>query len=209
MTSKTFTKPQQVMAFVIVLMMLGLYGYVVWVFQPLLRSVNELSEKVRYTSAQLQQVQQLVAQEGTVRKDYAQLTSSVTKLRTALPLETELPSVIQLLSDLADQSGVKIVSILPQRAVEHAEATQKSGKVNVPAPLYREIPIEIEAVTGFHQLGMLLSRVESTAQPMQIKKLEIAAGQQELKRQAVTILLIAYFAMMNDRAPGGGTAGGT
>ena len=210
MTAKSSAHPQRLLAGIILFTGVGLYGYVTLAVQPLLRALNDLSGRVRAASVQLQQVQQLVAQEGTVRQEYARLTSNVTKLRTGLPNDTEMPSVIQLLSDLADQSGVKIVSIFPQRTLDRPELSPKpvkdakSGK-SAPAPpvqppLYKEIPIEIEAVTGFHQLGMFLSRVESASQPMRLKKLHIDADQKEIKRQSVNAVLIAYFALTSKTA---------
>lgn len=218
MTAKTSVQPQHLLVGIVVFIVVGLYVYVTWVFQPLMRSIQDLGGRVRAASVQLQQVQQLVTQEGVLRQEYARLTSDVTKLRTGLPMETELPSVIQLLSDLADQSGVKIVSIFPQRTLDHAEPPPpkpakeakpgKSVPASVQPQLYKEIPIEIEAVAGFHQLGTFLSRVESSSQPMRVKKLQINAHQKEFRRQSISAVFIVYFALTKDAASGTDTVGG-
>lgn len=211
MTAKTSASSQHLLVGILVFIALGLYVYVTSVFRPLMRSITDLGGGVHAASVQLQQVQQLVVQEGALRQEYARLTSNVTKLRTGLPMETELPSIIQLLSDLADQSGVKIVSIFPQRALDASGTTQRPGKTGagpIQPQLYKEIPIEIEALTGFHELGMFLSRVESAPQPMRVKQLKIDANQKEFKRQSVNVVLIAYFALTKDAVSGTGTAGG-
>ena len=65
-----------------------------------------------------------------------------------------------------------------------------------PLELYKEIPIQIDALAGFHQMGMFLSRVESGAQPMQVRMLRISDNPSEPRRHVVKLQLVAYFASL-------------
>ena len=170
------------------------YGYL---FQPLLRKVSALSQEAKAAKATLQHLEQLVMQEPRLRQQEGQLREEVLSLRTVLPSEDFLPTVIERLSDMATQSGLKIQTIFPQRALETVGASTASkspASATSPLPkLYEEIPIRIDALSGFHQLGAFLSRVEASAQPMEVQTLRVRSDPKEMRRHLVQLTITVYF----------------
>jgi len=177
-----------------------LCGYLWYVVTPLASTVSGLSAKIKEQEQALQQIQQLTVQEPRLREEYEQLSSSMQSLRTSMPAEQELASVIEQLSGMATQAGVKIQTIFPQRSLESLKVVAGlDDKKSIKSKLFKEIPIQIEALTGFHQLGRFLGRVERGRQPMHLKSLRITSNPKELKRHTVEMVLIAYFAVSDTK----------
>lgn len=169
--------------------------------KPLLQEASRLGQQVHTVHLKLQHVEQAIVREPQLRQEFSQLSEMIQSLSTSLPSEEELPSVIALLTDLASQTGVKIQTIFPQRSFE--SRTPGSDQPTKPPELYKEVPIQIDALAGFHQLGSFLSLVESGTQPIQLRSLRISGNPKEPRRHNTKLVLIAYFA-----APGATSASG-
>lgn len=168
-----------------VLLVWGYYGYIL---TPLWRRVSEVSTQTRLAKQQLRDIEQALIQEPQLHQQRRQLEDRMAHLRTAILTEDELPTMMEHLTTLAGQSGVKIQLISPQRA-------------GAPRASYQEIPIQIEALAGFHQLGTFLSRVELGTQPIEVRSLRVSENPKLLRRHLVKLTVIAY-AMPSDRAGG-------
>ena len=174
--------------------LIGLLAIVaVWVYygavvKPLFRAVAEVSQAGRVAKGQLREIEQAFTQEPQLRRQRLQLEQQVARLRAAIPTEEELPAVIERLMELAGQTGVKLQLIVPQRPLTNA--AQTTGRSGVPP--YTEIPIQLDALAGFHQLGAFLSRVEQGEHPMQLRSLRISKNPKLLRRQVVKMTLATY-----------------
>jgi len=187
-------RDQRILLTIILVVVMSLWAYSTVIFRPLSQQLHRVGQDVRTASLKLQLMEQVVAQEPQLRQELSQLTDTLQALRTMLPSEEELPSVIGLLSDLASQTGVKIQTIFPQRSLEGSGAASGSqAAATKPPELYKEIPVQIDALAGFHQLGVFLSRVESGTQPMQLKSLRISGNPKEPRRHSVKLVLLVYF----------------
>ncbi|GEM_PF-1418123 len=200
---------QQFLLIAVLVGVLGGWGYVAYLVSPLMRSVSSLGGQIRTAELQLRTVQQTIAQEPSLRRDRDALSQKLQHLKTSLPSEQGMPTVIQFLSDLASQTQVKIRTIFPQRTVESLgllaagkEPTQK------PNELYKEVAIQVDAVSGYHQLGNFLSRVESGEQPMELKSLRISADPKDPRRHSMKIVISAYFSTVQLSAFSPAKAGG-
>jgi len=173
---KAFGSKRELQLFVVVVFLAGisLWVYYTLLFKPMFQEAVRLGQEVRTASLKLQHTEQAITQEPQLRQEYERLQEALQGLRKALPPPEDLPSVIGLLSDVASQTSVKIQTIFPQRSLEDREETPRREPASSDVPeLYTEIPIQIDALTGFHQLGTFLSRVESGAQPMQLRSIRI------------------------------------
>ena len=165
--------------------------YHAWVLRPLVKTVAQVGQDVHTKQKQLQAFEQLLAQEPQLHQEYARLSVAIQQERAALPSDQELPVVLERIANLAGAAGVKVQTVLPQRTVL-SPPTQNTPQ------LYKEIPIQMEGVAGFHQLGNFLSQIESGAQPMQVKTLHISGNAKDVRRHAVQVTLIGYFATGQD-----------
>ena len=174
-----------------------LWVYAVYLIAPLQRQAASLGQEVQAARDKLKILTTATANEATLKEQYQQVEQSVSSLRNLLPSEDEIPNVIALLTDLASQSQVKIQTIFPQRSNETLgfDAHSSPGKPGEAEPVvYKEIPIQIDALAGYHQLGVFLSLVESGQKPMRLSTLRITASPKESKRHYVKMVITAYFA---------------
>ena len=183
---------QQVILLVAASALLGLGVYYVAVAGPVWRSLSAQREGIRTAQTSLQQIEQAIAREPQLRTQLEALTTGLKTLHEALPVEETLPASIERLSEMATQSGLKIQTIFPQRTIESRDSPPSAG--GAPAELYKEVPIQIDALSGYHQLGMFLSGVERHAQPMRLKNLRVTSSSKDGKRHNVKMVVVAYFA---------------
>ena len=187
------TREQRALAAIGVLGAGILWTYFTFIVGPLMREAGELSQQVRAAREEFKTLQSATANETTLRQRHEQLQDTVASLRKLLPAEEELPHVIELLSDLAGQSQVKIQTIFPQRPLaEDAHALEKPAASAAPL-VYKDVLIQIEALAGFHQLGTFLSLVETGETPMQVSSLRISSDPKD-RRLQVKLLVQSYFA---------------
>lgn len=201
--------PKTTLLGLFILVALGLWVYYASVVNPLFQNVLRLRTEARSAATELQHVQQAVDQEEQLRELAGTLSSEVERFRTGLPPVTNVLSVVERFSQLANQSGVKIQTIAPQRVVDllpvpaatkdKAKSKGKSkekGRDPAPPPppsLYREIAIQVDAVAGFHQLGTFLSLIESSPQPMQVRALHMTQNAKEPRRHVIKMTVIGFF----------------
>ena len=174
---------------------MGLYVYYTYALNPLMKRLSGLGQELQQSRLQLRIIEQVIAQGPQLTQELHQLEEDVKRLRRTLPSLDAMPVVIERLSDLARQTGVKIQTIMPDRAVEAAPSETAAPHTTAPkAPeWYRGVPIQIEAVAGFYQVENFLSRVESDDQPMQLQSLRISENPDELRRHQIKLVLIGYF----------------
>ena len=173
-----------------ILATLILWVYYAYVVQPMAQGIGRLREELRRARIQASATEQAVARAPQLKREQEELTDEVAQLRNALPTERELASVIQFLSDLASQTSVKIQSVFPQRP---ADGTASNRRAGAPAePLYQEVPIQIDAVAGFHQFGSFLSRAEHGPHMLRVRSLRISGNPREPQRHALKLVMVTY-----------------
>ncbi len=181
-----------------------LWVYVVYLVQPLIAHMSSVAGDVRTARTTLKALEDATAHETSLREQYHQMSESVAALRSTLPGEEELPAMIEFLSGLANQTSVRIQTIFPQRSLQGLGDTAKGGLPSSPV-VYQEIPIQIDALGGYHQLGAFLNLVEASNKPIQLASLHIVANRRESKRHLIKLVLRSYFSV-KDATPLEGSA---
>lgn len=171
--------------------LLGLWVYVAYLLLPLWAQAKRLGLEVAQAQERLRVLETMTRNEALVRKQHEELSQTVASLRKLLPSENELPVLIGLMSDLAVKAGLKLQTVFPARPVAGFEeqAMAPGGRV-----VYREIPIEIDALGGYHQLGAFLSLVEGSEKLMRLNSLRIARNAPDPRRHNLKLVIHGYFA---------------
>lgn len=180
-----------------------LYVYFLYIFSPLSRAAATVGREVRAAQEKLRTLEAVTANETALKEQYRQVDDTVRSLRKAMPIEAELPSVMEFLSSLASKTSVKIQTIFPQRPSGPSSLQMlqqaKDGKKDEQT-VYKEIPIQIEALAGYHELGTFLSLVETGERPMQVANLRISSNPKEPRRHQINLVIRSYFATGDDTA---------
>jgi Tfp pilus assembly protein PilO len=203
------SKDNRVLAAFILAGLVFVWAYVAYVIQPLMASASDLDQKIRSGDTELRHIQQALAQEPKLQREQEELTEAMRSLRTVMPAEQELASIIEQVSAMATHAGVKIQTIFPQRSLESFKVVAGlDEKRPQQSKLFKEIPIQINALAGYHQLGAFLNRVEQGKQPMYLKSLRITTNPKELRRHTVEVVIIAYFASTDPKSTASATLTG-
>jgi Tfp pilus assembly protein PilO len=189
------------------LVVVPLAGLILWAYGMFvsnqMRDLREVEASVRAAKDQLKGIELATQNETALKVQEEQLQETVAAFRKLLPPEEELPRVIELLSDMASQSQVKIQSIFPQRPVTQSQS-KSASKEPIGPVVYKDVIIQIDALTGFHQLGLFLSMIESAERPMQVNSLRITTDPKESRRHHVKLYVESYFAVTDASVPGAG-----
>ena len=195
------SREQRLLLFGGVLAAVVVWTYTTAVVRPLMREVAASGQDVAKARDELKTLEIATANETKLREQHRQLNEMVMSLQRLLPPEKELPAIIELLSDLASQSDIKIQTIFPQRPVPPTTEELKEAAAAPPEPLvYKDVVIQIDATAGFHQLGTFLSLVEAQHNPMQLSMLKIASDPKLFKRQRIKLLIRSYFSITEPAA---------
>lgn len=190
-------REQRVLTAILLVSGTALYIYFALIVRPLWTKAMDLGRRVRASREELRALQAATANEAVIRDQYQSLQSSVGSIRSFLPPEKDLPAVIEALSNIARQTNVKIQTIFPQRNAADAQfapAGTQNKAAAIPEPVvYRQIPIQVDAQSGYHQLGVFLSLVEAEHSPMELRSLRVAADPREPKRHTIRMIIEAYF----------------
>lgn len=188
----------QTLVFMGLFAVLGLYFYVQYYFLPTSQKASQLEQEVRAARDRLRGLQASTVNQEALQVQYREVEQAVASLRKSLPSESELSSVLETLSGLAAKSNVKLQTIFPERV-----ATSSSSSNSSDPAVYKEIPIQVDALAGYHELGMFLNQVEVGDRPMQVLSLRINGSQKYPKLHQINLVLRAYFAVTEDLGKNG------
>lgn len=151
---------------IIVLAVAGLFGYKV--FSEDQREAQRIREQLQQASHLEQQRSQLGAS-----------VEEVEAYRRRLAPEGEVAWLVQAVGELAREAGVRLATINPKRPRAFGELTQLSVALHLSA--------------SYHQLGQLLSRIESAEHFLHVDELDFTLMRQEEGGIAGVDLLISTF----------------
>jgi len=171
-----------------------LWAYVAMILIPKISDSGNLGREVKQTRDALKTLNHILANEDRVREQHGRLIRSITALRSRLPAEEELPSIIERLSDIASKTQVKIQAIYPQISFTEEDLVDFLEEGDSAKPVFRTIPIQIDGVAGYHQIGTFLSLVEAEPLPMEIASFRIMADKREFRRHHMRLVLNVFFA---------------
>lgn len=201
MAVKAFANKKKLQSFILIgiLLMLGIYVYGRHLFIPMSRESAQVKQQLITAKEKLRGLEAATANEAAIQNQYRQVEQAVEELKRFMPSEAEIPAVLEILSSLAAKNDVKIQNIFPQRSVAAIDSKGASASNKEKEPeVYKEVPIQIDAVAGFHQLGMFINAVEVGDKPMEVLTLRIGGNTKEPRRHQINLVIRAYFAI-NDK----------
>lgn len=187
------------------ILLIGILGVLVFWFyggyaMGLAKDLSSLKEGVATAEHKVLILENSTAKETALRRQLAQLQQVVERLQKTLPVEDDLPVVIEFLSSLASQTNVRVQTIFPQRMLTPDNVVEDikkrrglSDNEEVGEVYYKEVPIQIDVLAGYHQIGMFLSMMENSGRPLRLVSLRISGNPRELKRHIAQVVIQSYF----------------
>lgn len=164
-----------------------------FILKPQIQILGRVSKKASVLKRQFQEAQKDIAQKSDFENKLTLLKSKFKDFGSSIVLEEELPSILEEISRTANQTFVKITQIKPVKDEKKAILKGDSGLT------YFQIPILIDAQSGYHSLGKFLNEIDNFPQIMKIVGLEITANPEDSARHLVRLTLETYVLGKDDQ----------
>lgn len=170
-----------VLVFVIVFVL-----YFNFLMRPQLARVADLLSRTGRMMANLKTADSNISKIDSFKKIISDNKEKVEEYEEKLPVEHEIPRLLEDLSNMAKTSNIKILSItpLPAPSVKDASARKRA--------YYKEIPIRINAKSGYHELGAFLNNLEKADRFMKVIDIDIKANRATPKKHDVDLIICTY-----------------
>ena len=152
--------------------------------RPKIVELMTLFKDMRVMKNDISRVKDALAREGMLKKRVANMQEQVTLYEKKLPTEHEVPMLLEELSQMAKETYVKILGISPVYV--------KVGSADDKPKPYKEIPISIHALSGYHQLGAFINKLENAGRFMKVSDIEIRASNKNKRAHDVELVISTY-----------------
>lgn len=163
------------------------YFYVKFLLLPQIHGAARSFKKANTMRSEVKTAENDIAKIDKLKKEISAYRSKIEVYERMLPVEQEVPKLLESLSTMANSSSVKIVGITPLA----------SRQEESPENIYQEIPIMISAKSGYHELGKFLSDLESSDRFMKVADIGIRENSSSVKRHDVELLVLTYVLLEN------------
>lgn len=171
----------------LLLALVVIFTYTRLFITPTIKNLRELRPKVTGLRQNIKSAEENIKNIEAVQRRLNDLKKRIGSYENRLPQKKEIPSLLQYLSEIAAESGVKITSIEPVKEI--APAGSKD---------YTEIPIALSAKCGYHQLGTFISKLESSPRFMKVSNIKISRNQGDVYHHNVDLKISTFIILENE-----------
>jgi Tfp pilus assembly protein PilO len=116
--------------------------------------LQKLGPQIKTLSEDIKTAQGDISKLKEYEKEADRQQSLLEEARMSLRSKEEVPILLQNISVLADDNGVQIDQIMPDSPSQETLVENKDR-------IYYQLPIQIEAQSGFHNFGRFLNQLEN------------------------------------------------
>jgi type IV pilus assembly protein PilO len=160
--------------------------YIYFVFVPQVKRVFTLNSSIPKVRSELKSSRVIITDYEKLKNKLKEQAQKVESYEKKLPAKQEIPALLESLSNMAKDSGTKIIGIVP--AMSYFKDDKSAGD----SQIYKEIPILITAKSGYHELGRFLSSLENSDRFMKVVDISIQANKEDVKRHDVELMVCTY-----------------
>lgn len=152
--------------------------------KPLLGSLNKLSSQTAELQHNIQDAKTDIARVGQNRDQLEKIRNQVNEVKVKIRSAQEVPLILEDISRIASENGVKIDQLMPLKDQKVLLAKQKDVE-------YYALPIMVQARSPYHELGRWLAQLESERVFYGVGSLSIMNNPKDTMRHQVQITLKA------------------
>jgi len=160
---------------------------VIYYFLLLSPTMNELSKNrrdIKLLRTDISQLEDALSREGALKKQQSDMEAKLKGYEKNLPLESDVPVILEEISTIARAANVKIIGISP--------STPREVEINKVEMPYKELPISIYAKSGYHQIGAFINKLESVDRFIKVSDLTISGVSETKDTHDLELLVSAY-----------------
>jgi Tfp pilus assembly protein PilO len=135
--------------------------------------------------ADLEAAREEISRVDAYKADIAKFGEKVDMYEKKLPLEQEMPSILENMNEMAKRSRLDIIAITPA-------SSQNVRSDNGQKAAYQEFLIRLSMRCGYHELGRVLSAMENADRFMKVVDIDIKGDENAPKKHSVEMLIATY-----------------
>ncbi|NOY53689.1 MAG: type 4a pilus biogenesis protein PilO [Deltaproteobacteria bacterium] len=156
--------PKQQRVIVIVVLFVAVIGlFFLYPYRNNHRHIESLNKKIAELERQIVVNKSLAEKKDELLSRNAELQKRLHEVQQKFPTSSEVTDLLRQVSILGQQSGLDFRLWKPR------------AKVKSPSNLYYEIPVEIEVVGGYHEVGVFFDRVSKLPRIVNITDLSMSS----------------------------------
>ncbi|MCK4463001.1 MAG: type 4a pilus biogenesis protein PilO [Candidatus Omnitrophica bacterium] len=175
---------KETLAFIIVGVILFIFLYFQIFLKVAISQIFALNPEIRKLKIDIKNTKEDLHHEEMFTKRLKNMEGKIDIYERKLPVEHEIPMLLEDLSRMAKDSYVKILGITPVSI--SMRRRQKESKV------YREIPIMIRAKSGYHELATFINRLEDAGRFMELSDIKIKSSKPDFRRHDIELTVSTY-----------------
>lgn len=156
---------------VVCLLVLGLYGYVL--YQPARAELARVEQKERDLQRQVSEVRAIVANLAAFEQELADLEQKLKLALRQLPDSKELPVLLTDITSLGKDAGLEFRLFRPKEEVRR--------------DFYAEVPIEIEFSGTYHEIARFFDKVAKLPRIVNISRMDVSLADADLESTVLDV----------------------
>jgi Tfp pilus assembly protein PilO len=159
--NKLNTKNQMIIIGAALVLMVVLFYFFAWT--PQLTQLEDLDNQAKAEQGKIEAAKAKIAMLSEVKKNAANAEVELIKIQNKMPADAKLPSLVVELQNMANDAGVKLVSIKPSEPKAMGD--------------YSSIDMNLSVVGSYVSLVDFLRRVEKSTRSMSVATIDISVAQ--------------------------------
>ena len=138
-----------------------LVGFYFGIYDPQQKEISRLTETNKTLKADVDKAQQAANNKPKHEKELAEAQKKFEEITVLLPKKSEIPDLLRNISDLGKRAGLDFVSFKPGN--------------EVPKDFYAEIPISIQLLGPYHNIGYFLGEVSGLDRLVSVDNIKMSS----------------------------------
>ena len=137
--------------------------FIVLIYTPKNKELKRLDASIVKLDNEIKNSEVKIRKLDTLKIENARLKRRLAELQEQLPEEKEVSNLLKQISDLGLKSGLDILLWKPE------------PRKPEPSGLYVEIPVKVEVIGGYHNLGVFFSHISRITRIVNISDIKISS----------------------------------
>lgn len=176
---------QQAIVGLIVLICWAAVGYYYVSLRPKLVRWNTMGSRAAQVRANIKEIEAGKENIALLEQEADELRAKIREYGKKLPVEEEIPALLENLSRVATSCKVKILEITPMGSLAAGEGKKVRSS-------FREIPILIKARSGYYELVSFIQQLEQGKRLVKINDLEIKGSKDNVLMHDVELEISVF-----------------
>lgn len=175
--SPDFTKvPKWARAVIVIVPAAIIIAVGIFVFiKPKVETIKQLEAKVATQAEEINKKRSMALRLDELKKEYESLQIKLKELKSQLPDESEISSLLKQVSELGGDAGLKILTWKPEARKVHS-----SGIVY-------EVPVSVNLTGSYHRMGIFFSTLTQLDRVVNISDIKLGTPKYDEKLQEVVL----------------------